>query len=345
MTDPSIGQGLRNRIAGLADHLPAPRDKAARALLRAAKDLAMGRDPAVRERAARRRAVRRMVAKQKPKNDVFMHVPPGHFYSPIVDVHEVKTRGSDTDEWVDLPGIDVDLAAYAEVWAEWLPHARRWEEGAGSADRRYHTANSMFGAQSARLLAGAIGAFRPRRYVEIGSGFSSAVLLDINEEWRSEDPIELTFIEPNPQRLQSILRDSDRAACTIIEEKVQNVDLAVFDRLEPGDVLFIDSTHVVKTGGDVTTEWFEILPRIPPGVHIHLHDINYPFDYPHLWLVEQNRSWNETYFVRAFLMYNAQFGIHFWPDVLSRFGDRVGAEAIDLLGTKPSSIWLSRTSS
>ena len=339
MTNRRIGQGLLNRIAGIADHLPAPRDKAARALLRAAKDLAIGRDPAVRERAARRNA-----AKKKRKSDVFMHVPPGHYYSPIVDVREVTTRGSDTEEWVDLPGIDIDLAAYGEVWAEWLPHVRRWEEGVASENRRYHTANSMFGPHSARLLAGAIGAFRPRRYVEIGSGFSSAVMLDINEEWRSEDPIELTFIEPNPERLQSILRDSDLDACTIIEEKVQSVDLAVFDRLEPGDVLFIDSTHVVKTGGDVITEWFEILPRIHPGVHIHVHDINYPFDYPHLWLVEQNRSWNETYFLRAFLMYNAQFVIQFWPDVLSRFGAKVGAEELELLGHKPSSIWLWRTS-
>jgi hypothetical protein len=339
MNNRRIGQSLLDRIAGLADHLPAPRDEAARALLRAAKDLAIGRDPAVRERASRRKA-----AKVERKSDVFMHVPPGHYYSPIVDVRAVTTRGSDTEEWVDLHGIDIDLAAYGEVWAEWLPHVRRWEEGVVSADRRYHTANSMFGPHSARLLAGAIGAFRPRRYVEIGSGFSSAVMLDINEEWRSEDPIELTFIEPNPERLQNILRDSDLTACTIIEEKVQSVDLAVFDRLEPGDVLFIDSTHVVKTGGDVITEWFEILPRINPGVHIHVHDINYPFDYPHLWLVEQNKSWNETYFLRAFLMYNAQFVIHFWPDVLSRFGAKVGAEDLELLGRAPSSIWLSRTS-
>lgn len=322
----------------MADRLPAPRDKAARALLRAAKDLALGRDPAVRERAALRKA-----AQQKRAKGVRLNRPPGHYYSPIVDVREVTTQGSDTTDWVELPGIDIDLAAYGEVWAEWLPHVRRWEAGVGKVGRRYHTANTMFGSHSARLLAGAIGAFRPRRYVEIGSGFSSAVVLDVNEEWRSDDPIELTFIEPNPQRLQSILRESDLAACSIIEEKVQNVDLAVFDQLEPGDVLFIDSTHVAKTGSDVLTEWFSILPRIRPGVHIHVHDINYPFDYPHLWLVEQNRSWNETYFLRAFLMYNAQFRIQFWPDVLSRFGAEVGAEELELLGPKPSSIWLSRT--
>ncbi len=272
-----------------------------------------------------------------------MHVPPGHFYSPIVDVADVTTRGSDTEAWIDLPGIDIDLAGQAEVWSEWLPHVRRWEAGATSGTRRYHAENSMFGAQSAAVLAGAIGAFQPRRYVEVGSGFSSAVLLDVNEEWRSDDPVELTFIEPYPQRLETILRDSDRAACTIIREKVQRVDLAVFDQLEAGDVLFIDSTHVAKSGSDVLTEVFAILPRIQPGVHIHLHDVNYPFDYPEKWLVEQNRSWNEAYFLRAFLMYNAEFGIHFWPDVLSRFGAEVGAEDLHLLGTKPSSIWLSRS--
>lgn len=273
-----------------------------------------------------------------------MHVPPGHYYSPIVDVADVTGGGSDADTWVDLPGIDVDLAAYAKVWSDWLPHARRWDEGVGT-DRRYHTRNSMFGPQSARLLAAAIGALHPRRYVEVGSGFSSAVLLDVNQEWRSDDPIALTFIEPHPERLESILRDGDRDACTILREKVQSVDLEVFDALEAGDVLFIDSTHVAKTGSDVLREVFEILPRLEPGVHIHLHDVNYPFDYPRAWLIDENKSWNEAYFLRAFLMYNDRFSIDFWPDALGRFGDGVGAESVELLVGKPSSIWLSRTRS
>ncbi|MBW9214118.1 class I SAM-dependent methyltransferase [Mumia sp. zg.B53] len=201
----------------------------------------------------------------------------------------------------------------------------------------------MFGTQSARLLAGAIGAASPRRYIEIGSGFSSAVLLDINDEWRRDDPIELTFIDPHPERLESILREGDRASCTIIPTQVQAVDLRVFDQLQPGDVLFIDSTHLAKAGSDVLTEIFEILPRLAVGVRIHLHDISYPFDYPTSWLVEQNRSWNEAYFLRAFLMYNTHFAVHLWTDFLARFAAELeGVESIDLIGPGTSSIWLTR---
>jgi hypothetical protein len=133
----------------------------------------------------------------------------------------------------------------------------------------------MFGIGSARLLAGAIGAIHPRRYVEIGSGFSSAVLLDINEEWRG---------------------------------------------------------------------LLEVLPLLPVGTFVHFHDIFYPFDYPAAWLIDQNRSWNEAYFLRAFLMYNAQFKVHFWSDYLGLFaGDRArGDRAPSLLPTRSSSIWLER---
>jgi hypothetical protein len=69
----------------------------------------------------------------------------------------------------------------------------------------------------------------------------------------------------------------------------------------PINVLFIDSTHVLRTGSDVCFELFEILPRLSPGVLVHIHDMFWPFEYPRSWVVEENRSWNELYAVRAFL--------------------------------------------
>ena len=89
----------------------------------------------------------------------------------------------------------------------------------------------------------------------------------------------------------------------------EDVDLGVFETLSAGDILFIDSTHVVKTGSDVVYEISTILPRLNPGVLIHIHDIFYPFEYPKHWIIDRSRSWNEIYMVRAFLQGNSDFKI------------------------------------
>lgn len=245
---------------------------------------------------------------------------------------------------VELPGVDLSLERHLKIWETWVPHMERWAADEGASDRRYHTDNRMFGPVSARLLAGAIGAIKPVRYIEIGSGFSSAVLLDINDEWRSSNPIFLTFIEPFPERLESILRPSDRDRCSIITDKVQAVGLDAFETMEAGDVLFVDSSHVAKSGSDLLRELFDILPGLPTGSFVHFHDIYYPFEYPTTWAIEQNRSWNESYFLRAFLMYNAEFKVHFWTDYFALFGvERQTSASSGLISGRPSSIWLERT--
>ena len=206
--------------------------------------------------------------------------PPGRYDSPIVDVSEVRGAGSDAGALVEIPGIDLDVARHDAVWNEWRPFAEQWGQQVPGVARRYHTDNIMFGPESAALLAGALGSIRPRRYIEIGSGFSSAVVLDVNDEQRPDDRIQCTFIEPYPDRLNSILRPTDRDHCTILVEKVQDIDLEVFDQLEAGDILFIDSSHIAKSGSDLLHEVFEILPRLASGVFVHFHDVMYPFDYP-----------------------------------------------------------------
>lgn len=269
---------------------------------------------------------------------------PGSYSSPIVDITEITGPGSDGTEQVAIPGVTLSLDEHEQIWDTWAPHVRRWADGESSADRRYHTDNRMFGAGSARLLAGAVGAIAPQRYVEVGSGFSSAVVLDQNDEIRPDRPIECTFIEPYPDRLESILRPGDRDRTTIIVDKVQAVGLATFEQLEAGDILFIDSSHVAKTGSDLLREIFDLLPSVAPGVFVHFHDILYPFDYPRSWTVEQNRSWNEAYFVRAFLMYNDAFRVHFWTDYFALFG-RDALRRTDterLVEGRPSSLWLVR---
>jgi predicted O-methyltransferase YrrM len=156
--------------------------------------------------------------------------------------------------------------------------------------------------------------FKPKQIIEIGSGFSSALTLDTNSSFFNNE-IKLTFIEPYPERLYSLISDSDKKSTTIIESDVQLISLEVFEKLNSGDILFVDSTHVAKTGSDVNYILFEILPRLKSGVLIHFHDIFFPFEYPKEW-VFKGMNWNEDYFLKAFLMYNNNFEIKFFSNYL-----------------------------
>ncbi len=153
--------------------------------------------------------------------------------------------------------------------------------------------------------------------IEIGSGTSSAVALDTFDRFFAKRP-QCCFIDPYPALLRSLLKPEDDATVEIIGSPIQDVSLSRFDALGRNDILFIDSTHIVKTGSDVAHELFEILPRLRPGVVVHFHDVLYPFEYPKLWAVDLNYSWNEIYALRAFLMGNHDWEIMFFNDYFAR---------------------------
>ena len=158
--------------------------------------------------------------------------------------------------------------------------------------------------------------FQPKRIVEVGSGYSSAVMLDTNELF-FDNNIKLTFVEPYPDRLKGLLKSGDNKFVELLEDNVQNVDLNIFMQLEAGDFFFIDSSHVSKTDSDLNHLLFIVLPVLKPGVMIHFHDIFYPFEYPAAWVLA-GRNWNEDYLLRSFLMYNSNFKIEFFADFLHK---------------------------
>ena len=207
-------------------------------------------------------------------------------------------------------------------------------------DFRYYFENGFYSYTDAIFLYSMMRHFRPKRIVEMGSGFSSALMLDTNELF-FKDSIGLTFIEPYPERLKSLLKPKDANSTTIIEKRVQDVSLETFDDLGPGDFLFIDSTHVSKTGSDVNHIIFQILPRLSPGVMIHFHDIFYPFEYPRKWVYE-GRSWNENYIVKAFLMYNEQFEIRLFSDYLHRFHRELFSEMPLCYKNNGGNLWIEK---
>jgi predicted O-methyltransferase YrrM len=276
----------------------------------------------------------------------FRFVPPGHFFSPIPDLEEVKQR--EPRIWgtmpAQLPGIDLNekeqLALFDElaVYYPELPFPATKSES-----RRYHYLNSSYSYSDGIFLFSMIRRNRPRRIIEVGSGNSSCVMLDTNELFFNNS-IELTFIEPYPQLLFSLMREEDKANNRVMVEKLQDVKLEVFETLEENDILFIDSTHVSKIDSDVNYLFFEILPILKKGVYIHIHDISYPFEYSRQWIYE-GRAWNETYLMRAFLQYNHVFKIKLFTTYLHHFHHDLVAQKMPLTLEDPGGcIWLEKVS-
>ena len=237
-----------------------------------------------------------------------MFVEPGHFYSPITDYYDLK----ENDHVIfkskrDLAGINLNATEqmlYLEAFKDYYKFLFFTELPV--EENRYYYNNSFYSYSDVIFLFSMIMHTKPLRIIEIGSGFSSAAMLDVNEKYFNNE-IDITFIEPYPDSLNKIVKADDKF--TLLEKKVQHVDINIFKALQLDDILFIDSTHVAKTNSDVLFEIFEILPLLNKGVKVHFHDIFYPFEYPKDWVVTDKRSWNEVYFMRAFLMYNTSFKI------------------------------------
>jgi predicted O-methyltransferase YrrM len=181
----------------------------------------------------------------------------------------------------------------------------------------------------------------PKKIIEVGSGFSSAVMLDTNEKFM-QNTIHCSFIEPYPKRLKSLLKSDDVNKVTIHEKRLQEMSLNIFSELSDNDILFIDSTHVSKFNSDVNYVIHTILPKLEKGVHIHFHDVFYPFEYPANWLLE-GKAWNENYILRAFLEYNGIFKIELFDTYLQwKFGNEL-KERFPFLGKDPGgAIWLKK---
>jgi len=261
--------------------------------------------------------------RRRPNTKGIDFFPPGHYYSPLLDLRGLGPQdarfpydGPENWEYLDLRPAE-QRAFYEDVLERFppLPFTARKSNG-----YRYFIENDFFPISDAFTLSSIIRKEQPKRIVEIGSGFSTAVTLDTLDAGRTSAL--LTFIEPYPDRLYSLLKDSDRANSTILTKPVQECGLEVFDQLDAQDLLFIDSSHVAKIGSDVAFLFFRVLPRLKPGVIVHFHDIFYPFSYPYAW-IHEGRAWNESLFLRAFLLGSRQFQImafnsfaaHTFPDL------------------------------
>jgi hypothetical protein len=282
----------------------------------------------------------------RPVNGGRQFVPPGHFYSPIPALEDIRAnersifcsasrqvRGINLREAEQLQLVDSFKKYYDE-----LPFQPQKTPGL-----RYFFEAPNYSYSDAIFLYCMIRHTMPSRIVEVGSGYSSCVMLDTNDLYFN-GRIATIFIDPYPELLLSQIRESDRDRMRIIGSRIQDVDLAEFESLEAGDILFIDSTHVSKVYSDVNRLFFEVLPRINNGVFIHFHDIFYPFEYPREWIYE-GRAWNEAYLLRAFLQYNNSFRIVLMNTFLDRFYREFLRQTMPLCLKNPGgSIWIRKES-
>ncbi len=252
-----------------------------------------------------------------------MRFPVGHYYSPMYDARQVdrrrqkvwppSPRGTPDIDWRDAD----QLRLCREVFAKQTPLSLR--RHASSDPTEYWADNDQYPALDAWVLAALIRELAPNRMIEVGSGFSSLITARVNRE-ELDGKLDFTCIEPYPR---DFLRAGVPGISTLRVEEIQDTPLQIFDALQAGDILFVDTSHTVKTGGDVPWIFGEVIPRLARGVHVHVHDIFLPGDYPEPWVMA-GWGWNEIYLVRSFLSYNnafevvwgAQFMLQNHPDAI-----------------------------
>ena len=235
------------------------------------------------------------------------HITPVHYYSPIPNVSalpdEIWKRPS------RLIGVDLNersqLAFLDEVCSRFRPEYGAFPNDPTDVPFQYYFNQGAFGPVDAEVLYCMIRHWRPRCIVEVGSGFSTYLAATaVVKNGMEGHPAELITIDPHPNE---VLRHGFSGLGQLRRQPVQNVELDLFTGLTENDILFIDSSHVVRIDSEVRFLLLEVVPRLKPGVLVHFHDIFLPNDYPRWWVVSEHRFWNEQYVLQAFLAFNRAF--------------------------------------
>lgn len=236
-----------------------------------------------------------------------------HFYSPIPDIKELESRQIWERKSV-LPGIDFrpeeQLVLLKQLGAEFGSECE-WPLTPTEIPTQFHLRNNSFSYGCASALHTMIRHFKPQHFIEIGSGNSSKIISKALEMNHNDDPSctsEYIVVDPYASEMVSAQLPS---VSRVLKEKVECVDLQLFEVLRENDILFIDSGHTVRTGSDVNFMILDVLPRLHPGVIIHFHDINLPYEYPKIYFTNPQfrMFWTEAYLLQAFLISNRDFEI------------------------------------
>jgi len=272
------------------------------------------------------------------------HVSKVDFYSPLPDTRELGNNLFVSE--VPMRGIDIDLEAQSALLQSFQDlYAGEYrafrDRSPAPAAPRFYFGNVSFESVDAEMLYCMVRNCKPRRVIEIGSGFSTLLTAEaLAANKAGGHDAEFTAIEPYPP---DFLNKPLPYPVNLKAKRVQEVPLDVFRQLGAGDILFIDSSHVVKIGSDTHYEFLQILPVLAPGVVVHVHDIFLPREYPRSWVLKDYRAWNEQYVLQTFLTGNRDFEV-IWAGALMHYRHPEKLQAAfgsyDPVKNLPASFWM-----
>lgn len=277
-----------------------------------------------------------------------IHLTPVHFYQPLPEF--LKLPEYIWSEVDSVAGVEFDAEDMKQLLYRmsdgFRDEYRRFPGGSLDSDfNGFYLNNGYFESVDAELLYGLVRLRKPVRIIEIGSGFSTRLMRLAIERNRNEDHSyqgRMTTVDPFAS--ESLELDTPSWA-KILRAPIQAIDPRSVESLEEGDMLFIDSSHVVATNSDVVFEFLQLIPRVRPGVLVHVHDIFIPCEYPRRWLRDGRMAWNEQYLLQAFLSFSEAFRVVFaahWahiniPDSLAE-----AVPSYDRTATEPGSFYFER---
>ena len=227
------------------------------------------------------------------------HVVPDHYYVSLPNILELKRTKPIWARRSELPGISYDICEFERTLRRWCdPYRDEYADLPAWRRAMSCGAGPGYGYIESQCLHAVVRSLTPRNVIEVGSGVSTAILLDALA--RNGSASQVTCIEPYPSPW--LVRNK---GVRLIRERVQASDIGIFKELGKNDLLFIDSTHTVKPGSDVNYLILEVLPRLNPGVVVHFHDIYLPYDYSRD-VLNTFLHWSETSLLRAFLIDNSR---------------------------------------
>ena len=278
---------------------------------------------------------------------VGLHVLPSHFYEPVPDTRTL--REALWQRHSELPGIDMNEQGQFDLLDRFVGQFRYEYEGLPRdkthVPYQYYSRNHRFSSVDGEILYCMIRHFKPRIIFEVGSGYSTylAAQASLRNKQVEGAACELVACEPYPN---AVIRAGFPGLTRLLPKAIQDVPYSELERLDENDILFIDSSHVLKIGSDVQYEYLEVLPRLRKGVIVHIHDIFLPAEYPRTWVKHYFRFWNEQYLLQAFLAFNQSFEV-LWagsymhlksPDRLTR-----AFSSYDRRLHWPGSFWIRKT--
>ena len=243
-----------------------------------------------------------------PLERLGLHIVGDHFYEPIPNLRELAATYDATPR--PIAGHDLSVARFE---SSHLDRLRRFAPEFEDAVRPFgfDPTNFFFRGADALSWYGLLRELRPKTVVEIGQGVSTRIATAALEQNSSggSSPSTLVSIDPHPRLREDQLRP-ERTRLEHIHQPIQDLPAAsLLQRLGPGTVLFVDSSHVHKHGSDVWHLMREIYPHLPPGTLLHIHDIVLPYPWPKEFYTQQKWFWNEQDMLEAFLAFNSSFEI------------------------------------